>query len=54
LVGSARTGATETSITTTGTANAIVGHSADGTGVWGANDSNTAIPDFDVPAGPPD
>jgi hypothetical protein len=48
LVGSARTGATETSITVSGSANAIVGSSDTGTGLRGASTS-TAIADLANP-----
>jgi hypothetical protein len=49
LVGGSFTGNTATTITTAGTANAIVGHSADGVGLWGASDDATPVADFTVP-----
>src|SRR2546426_3599774 len=41
LVGGSFTGSAATTITTAATANAIVGHSADGVGLWGASDDAT-------------
>lgn len=49
LVGGSFTGATATTITTAGTANAIVGHSADGVGLMGASDDAIAVADFTIP-----
>jgi hypothetical protein len=50
-VGSARTGSTETSITTTGSANAIAGISDTGTGLHGSSTSVTPVPGDPTPAG---
>jgi hypothetical protein len=40
--GDSLTGTTATTITTAATANAIVGHSFDGVGIWGTSDDTTA------------
>jgi hypothetical protein len=50
LVGGSFTGTTATTITTAATANAIVGHSLDGVGLWGASDDAVPVADFTVPS----